>query len=145
MPERTLRPSVINFQADRLEEAAKQRRPGYLEAVRAASTVVSDDLWRMPLEDYQRIREEYSYGGPGTELKNLLRKIGIKATPNCQCNQRAKVMDERGCDWCEENIETICEWIKEESSKRGMLFVKSAVKLMVRHAIRRARAVASKE
>lgn len=136
---------MINFQADRLEEAAKQRRPGYMEAVRAASTVVSDGLWQMSLEDYQRIREEYSYGGPGTELKRLLKMIGITATPNCQCNQRARVMDERGCDWCDENIETICEWIKEEANRRGMLFVKSAVKLMVRRAISNARAVASRE
>jgi len=136
---------VIRFKVNQLEEVAKHRRQGYLDAVRAVSTPVNETTWEMSKEDYERIREEYTYGGPGTELKNLLRKIGIKATPNCQCNQRAKVMDERGCDWCEENIETICEWIKEESSKRGMLFVKSAVKLMVRHAIRRARAVASKE
>lgn len=83
--------------------------------------------------------------GPGTELKKLLMLIGIKATPNCTCNQRAKAMDERGCDWCEENIETICDWLKEEADKRGLLFLRSAAKLMVRRAIHNARAVASKE
>jgi len=137
--------TVTKFNIDQLEEIAKQRRPGYLEAVRAASTVVDEHIWEMSKEDYDRIREEYTLGGPGTELKRLLKMIGITATPNCQCNQRAKVMDERGCDWCEENIETICEWLKEEANKRGMLFVKTAVKLLVRRAISNARAVASKE
>lgn len=145
MPELAMPTSVIRFKVDSLEEVSKHRRPGYLDAVREASTPINETTWEMSKEDYARIREEYSLGGPGTELKRLLKMIGITAKPGCQCNQRAKVMDERGCDWCEENIETICEWIKEESSKRGMLFVKSAVKLMVRHAIRRARAVASKE
>ena len=140
-----MRAAVIRFKVEALEEAATHRRPGYLDAVREASTTVNETTWEMSKEDYQRIRDEYSFGGPGTELKRLLKMIGITATPNCQCNQRAKVMDERGCDWCEENIETICEWLKEEANKRGMLFVKTAVKLLVRRAISNARAVASKE
>ena len=145
MPKLSVLTTVTKFNIGQLEEIAKQRRPSYLEAVRAASTVVAEHIWEMSKEDYDRIREEYTLGGPGTELKRLLKMIGITATPNCQCNQRAKVMDERGCEWCEQNIETICEWLKEEANKRGMLFVKSAVKLLVRRAISNARAVASKE
>ena len=136
---------MIRFKVNQLEEVAKHRRQGYLDAVRAASTPVNETTWEMSKEDYERIREEYTHGGPGTELKRLLKMVGITPTANCQCNQRAKVMDERGCDWCEQNIETICEWLKEESNKRGMLFVRSAVKLLVRRAISNARAVASKE
>lgn len=96
--------------------------------------------------DFFALRDKYSpSSGPGTELKKLLKMIGITATPNCQCNQRAKVMDERGCDWCRDNIETICDWLKEESEKRGMLFVRSAARMVVKRAISNARAVASKE
>jgi hypothetical protein len=53
-------------------------------------------------------------GGTGTELKKILTKIGIKATPNCSCNTRAKIMDEKGADWCENNIDTIVGWLREE-------------------------------
>jgi hypothetical protein len=131
----------------RLLHAAVASKPeGYLEDVLAHVRREDDRYVYMEVAAFNSLREKYSpSSGPGTELKKLLKMIGITATPNCQCNQRAKVMDERGCDWCEENIETICEWLREESNKRGMLFVKSVVKLFVRRAISNARAVASKE
>ena len=132
----------------KFEAAIPHRKPGYAEAVLAVAKRASPTHLSVSDEDYIRLNAQYNprpSTGPGTELKKLLKMIGITATPNCQCNQRAKVMDERGCDWCEENIETICEWLKEEANKRGMLFVKTAVKLLVRRAISNARAVASKE
>src|SRR5699024_4347952 len=51
-------------------------------------------------------------GGPGTELKKLLSRIGIRALGNCQCNARAAEMDRGGADWCRENLETIVGWLK---------------------------------
>jgi hypothetical protein len=73
--------------------------------------------------------------GPGTELKKLLAKVGIKATPTCSCNKRAQVMDEKGAQWCRENIDTIVGWLREESEKRGLPFVDLAGKLLVKRAI----------
>lgn len=81
--------------------------------------------------------------GPGTELKKLLATIGIKPTPTCACNARARTMDERGCDWCEENIDTIVGWLREEATNRKLLFVDAAGRLLVRRAIRNARKVGS--
>jgi hypothetical protein len=78
-------------------------------------------------------------GGPGTELKALLKTIGILATPSCPCNKRAKVMDEKGCDWCDENIGTISGWLGEEAKKRKLPYVHAAGKMLIRLAIRRAR------
>lgn len=77
--------------------------------------------------------------GPGAELKALLRKIGITATPGCACNQRAKVMDERGCDWCEANIAQIDQWLAEEAKKRKLPYLSLAGRALIRMAIRRAR------
>jgi len=77
--------------------------------------------------------------GPGTELKKLLKKVGITATPNCSCNARARTMDERGCDWCEANIDEIVGWLREEATKRGLPFVDLAGRMLVKRAIKNAR------
>lgn len=83
---------------------------------------------------------------PGTELKALLKTVGITAEPNCSCNKRARLMDERGCDWCEQNIEEISGWLAEEAKKRKLPYVAAAGKLLIRMAIKRARrTLASKE
>jgi hypothetical protein len=81
-------------------------------------------------------KEEF---GPGAELKKLLLLAGIKATEGCKCNKRANIMNERGCDWCEENIETIVGWLREEAESRKLPFVNAAARLVVRRAIRNAR------
>ena len=127
--------TMIRFKSDLLEETARQRKPGYLQAVFDASTVVDETTMEMPKETYLAIAEKYSLGGPGSELKKLLKLIGITATPGCKCNQRAKYMDKMGPQWCRENIEQILDWLQEESSNRGMLFVRSAARMMVKRAI----------
>lgn len=73
--------------------------------------------------------------GPGTELKKMLAKIGIRASPTCSCNKRAAIMDEKGIDWCKDNTDKIVGWLREESTKRGLPFVDLAGKLLVRRAI----------
>ena len=84
-----------------------------------------------------------SFGGPGTELKKSLARIGIQPAKNCACNHRAAVMDRQGCDWCEANIDTIVGWLREEATKRGLPFLDAAGRLLVRRAIRNARKAAS--
>ena len=80
-----------------------------------------------------------SGAGPGTQLKRLLRRIGITSTPNCSCNKRSKIMDEQGCDWCVANIDAISGWLAEEARKRKLPYVHAAGKMLIRLAIRRAR------
>lgn len=82
-------------------------------------------------------------GGVGTELKKLLARIGIHATPGCKCTQRALIMDMRGIEWCDANILTIVGWLREESTKRGLPFVDAAGKMLVRRAIANARRAAA--
>ena len=126
---------VIRFQSGSLEELAKNRKPGYLQAVYDASSVVDDKTMEMSRDDYKRIAEKYSLGGPGAELKKLLKMIGIVTTPNCKCNQRANHMDKMGCQWCRDNEDVICDWMQEEARSRGMLFVRSVARLMLKRAI----------
>jgi hypothetical protein len=80
--------------------------------------------------------------GPGTELKALLKRVGIVASPGCSCNTRAKLMDANELKepgWCENNLETICDWLQEEATKRKLPFLRMAGKILVRKAIRNAR------
>lgn len=78
-------------------------------------------------------------GGPGTELKKLLKKIGITASPTCSCNARARVMDEKGIEWCENNIDTIIAWLREEAAKRHLPFMDIAGKIIIKKAISNAK------
>jgi len=69
----------------------------------------------------------------------LLSKIGITASPTCSCNKRAMLMDANGIEWCEQNVEAICDWLAEESAKRNLPFVRLAGKALIHLAIRRAK------
>lgn len=80
-----------------------------------------------------------SNGKVGSELKKLLAKIGIRSSQNCSCNTRAKAMDNLGIEWCENNIETIINWLREEANNRKLLFLDSVGKLLVNRAIKNAK------
>jgi len=80
--------------------------------------------------------------GPGTELKSLLKKVGINASPNCSCNARARKMNEmeqKEPGWCEAHIDEIVGWLREEATKRKLPFIDAAGRLLVRRAIANAR------
>ncbi len=80
-----------------------------------------------------------SGGGPGTELKKMLARFGIRPTKSCKCNARAAMMDHKGPDWCERNLEKIVGWLKEESDRRKLPFVKSLGRMLIRRAIKKSR------
>ncbi|NDD53147.1 hypothetical protein EBZ39_04575 [bacterium] len=73
--------------------------------------------------------------GAGAELKKLLSKIGIKASPTCSCNARARIMDDKGIQWCKDNVDMIVGWLREEATKRNLPFVDMAGRLLVKRAI----------
>ena len=81
--------------------------------------------------------------GPGTELKALLARVGITASPDCPCNDRAAEMDRQGVEWCEANVDTIVGWLREQAEARGLPFLDLAGRLLVRRAIRNARKAAA--
>jgi hypothetical protein len=107
----------------------KETKPGYIAPLIATPTIVEK-----PIED--KISNTH---GAGTELKKLLGKIGIKSSPTCSCNKRAALMDANGTEWCENNIDTIVGWLKEEATKRKLPFVEYAAKLIIKRAVSNAK------
>lgn len=89
----------------------------------------------------QQVAGVLSLGGPGTELKSLMGWFGIKPTKGCKCEKRAKLMDAKGCDWCDANLKDIVSWLQEAHAQRkvSIPFVPLAAEQLVRLAIRKAR------
>lgn len=119
---------------------ARCRARGYtLDQVRPC--IVSEDGDRIVVDETHQAypRPKDPRHGPGTELKAMLKTIGIVATAGCSCNARARTMDERGCDWCESHIDEIDGWLAEEAGKRGLPYISLAGKTLIGLAIRRAR------
>jgi hypothetical protein len=77
--------------------------------------------------------------GPGAMLTNMIKSIGIVSSSSCSCRQHAIEMNEKGNDWCEENMGTILNWLKDESKKRGLPFVETVAKMIVNRAISKSR------
>jgi hypothetical protein len=83
--------------------------------------------------------------GVGTELKKLLKTIGIAASPTCTCNARAKTMNENGIRWCEDNKETIIGWLEEEANKRNLPFSSYLATILINFAIKKAKKPQNKQ
>jgi hypothetical protein len=64
--------------------------------------------------------------------------FGIEATPNCSCNRYAAMMNINGCEWCNNNIETILDWLKSEADRRKLPFIRAGARLVVKRAIKNA-------
>lgn len=79
----------------------------------------------------------------GTALGKILYWLGIAYTPDCPCRSRAALMDAWGCDECEQRIDEIVGWLREEAGKRGLPFLDIAGRMLVKRAIRNARRAAA--
>lgn len=77
--------------------------------------------------------------GPGTELKTMLGKLGIKPQGGCGCESYAAEMDKNGVEWCEQNVDTIVGRMRKEAEKRKLPFVDAAGRMLVKRAIKKAR------
>lgn len=83
--------------------------------------------------------------GPGTILAGMFSAMGIQSAPNCSCKAHAVRMNAEGNDWCEANIGTILNWLREESTKRKLPFVESAAKALVKKSIAKSRRLLTKK
>lgn len=94
----------------------------------------TNTLDRTPVPRNPPVFLSYPFG-PGTMLSKILETVGIKAAPNCGCKRKALTMNINGNDWCENNIETITDWLEEEAKKRKLPFLRQAGKLLIKRAI----------
>jgi len=146
-------PPMKTFTLQAIRHASTKRPPGYLEDVLSHGTVEGDKV-TLSDEAYAALCSKYrgpkaakpsppkvESHGPGTELKSLMKKVGIVSSPTCSCNARARKMDEMGIEWCEseDGMKTILGWLREESEKRGLPFVEFGAKVLVKRAIYNAR------
>lgn len=99
---------------------------------------LKDDIATKLRSKFPKTLEE-NPNGPGTILTNMISSLGIKSTPNCSCRRHAIEMNEKGPDWCEENLPTILGWLKEESAKRNLPYIESVASLVVKRAIKTSR------
>lgn len=105
---------------------------------------IKDDTAQKLRAKFPKTLEE-NPNGPGTILTNMISSMGIKSTPNCSCRRHAIEMNEKGPDWCEENISTILSWLKEESAKRHLPYIESVASLVVKRAIKTSRRLIEQE
>lgn len=136
------------FSIASLHAVAKDRKPGYVDAVLAQAKSVTKTHVELDDATFAYLRSRYTLGrprpepdigpGPGTELKKLLASIGIHATPTCKCNKMAKKMNEWGQESLN-HIEEIVDVMEETAKARGLPFVRLGGKALVRLACMRAR------
>lgn len=105
---------------------------------------IKDDTAQKLRSKFPKTLEE-NPNGPGTILTNMISTMGIKSTPNCSCRRHAIEMNDKGPDWCEENMSTILGWLKEESAKRHLPYIESVASLIVKRAIKTSRRLIEQE
>jgi hypothetical protein len=120
---------------------AAERKPGYVAAVMAVAEPVSETHVQVSEADFSRLRAEYSLPKPlpGTELKALLKTIGIVASPTCKCNKMARQMDQWGPDESLAHMEEIVDVMEETAKARKLPFLRAGAKQLVRLAVWKAR------
>lgn len=100
---------------------------------------------KCPVRKRPEVARSVPSSGPGTELKKLLGRIGIKASPTCSCNRRAREMDSHGIQWCRDNLDLIAgEWLAGEAKKRKLPYSEFAGRKLVQLAIALAERAAAK-
>ncbi len=139
-----------SIRIDLLHQAAAERPAGYLDEVMAAVTKSDDTHVYMTSDDYYRLREKYSgetdfpVTGPGTQLHKILGLFGFAFSKQCKCRARMIQMNKWGCDGCEEHMDEICGWLREEAAARRLPYLDVAGRLLVRRAIANARRESSR-
>ena len=137
---------VVTLSLSSLTKTSLRRPEGYLQDILSKATVDGDKV-HLASEAYRELVNKYRgrpEAGPGTELKALLAKFGIHASPTCGCNAMARKMDAWGPDESLKHLEEIVDVMEETAKKRNLPFLRSAGRLLVRRAISKSRAMISK-
>lgn len=82
---------------------------------------------------------------PGTVLSKMIKSVGIQMSDSCSCKRHALEMNDKGNDWCEQNIDTIVGWLREEAKRRNLPFIDALGKILVGRAIKKSRKLLANE
>ena len=82
---------------------------------------------------------------PGTLLSKMIKSLGFVMSDNCSCKRHALEMNDKGNDWCSENIDTVVGWLREEAHRRNLPFIDTIGKIMVNRAIKKSRKLLANE
>lgn len=108
------------------------------QAEAALKARLGDDIQTSLQAMYPRTLEQ-DPNGPGSILTGMIKTLGISSSSTCSCRRHALEMNDQGPDWCEQNMETILSWLRDEAKKRGLPFIDMVGKAMVQRAINRSR------
>jgi hypothetical protein len=93
---------------------------------------------------YPQTLEEHP-NHPGTILSKMIKSLGFTMSDSCSCKRHALEMNNKGNDWCFENIDTIVGWLREETHRRNLPFIDTLGKLLVNRAIKKSRKLLANE
>ena len=82
---------------------------------------------------------------PGTLLSKMIKSLGFVMSDSCSCKRHALEMNEKGNDWCSQNVDTVVGWLREEAHRRNLPFIDTIGKLMVNRAIKKSRKLLANE
>lgn len=114
------------------------------QAEQKVKTMLGDDPAKYLRSLYPKTLEEQP-NQPGTVLSKMIKSVGIQMTDSCSCKRHALEMNEKGNDWCDQNIDTIVGWLRDEAKRRNLPFMDALGKLLVGRAIKKSRKLLANE
>ena len=114
------------------------------QAEQKLEELMGDDQAKYLRSLYPKTLEE-NPNHPGTQLSKMIKSVGIQMTDSCSCKRHALEMNEKGNDWCDQNIDTIVGWLRDEAKRRGLPFMDALGKLLVGRAIKKSRKLLANE
>jgi hypothetical protein len=82
---------------------------------------------------------------PGTVLAYMVQAFGFVISDACSCKKILLEMNEKGNDWCANNIDYIISAIKIETTNRRMIIVDNSFLILVNRAIKKSRLLLSNQ
>jgi hypothetical protein len=114
------------------------------QAEQKIQDMLGDDPAKYIRSLYPKTLEEHP-NHPGTVLSKMIKSVGIQMTDSCSCKRHALEMNEKGNDWCDQNIDTIVGWLRDEAKRRNLPFIDALGKLLVGRAIKKSRKLLANE
>ena len=114
------------------------------QAEQRIQTLLGDDPGKYLRSLYPKTLEE-NPNHPGTILSKMIKSVGIQMTDSCSCKRHALEMNEKGNDWCEQNIDTIVGWLRDEAKRRNLPFMDAIGKMLISRAIKKSRKLLANE